>query len=194
MAISSCTGFYIICHQRWLQNPVCFISTPPLRHVRRFTTVSAALKEADVVSDNRVEEIISPPNIVNTLTVSVQTYGKKKLILVQLGHINLHVYIQKFNCENFFNLYTIKNTFAKGYIVFSFDLKSEYVMDIFQDHRQYLAFSLEFSSGHTRFFHLLFAFWAFRCLSLWKHIRGTGNSNCHIFRRRGWLWSIVASS
>ena len=46
---------------------------------RRFTNNASALKEADFVSeailellrDNRVEEIISPPDIVNPLTVSV---------------------------------------------------------------------------------------------------------------------------
>ena len=131
-----------------------FISTPP---PRLFTNNASALKEADFVSeaifellrDNRVEEIISPPDIVNPLTVSVQANGKKRLIL-DLRHINLHVYKQKFKCEN---LHTIKNTFAKDFFVFSFDLKSGYHhVDIFPDHRKYLAFSWEFVPGHTRFF------------------------------------------
>ena len=47
-------------------------------------------KEADFVTvailellrDSRVEEIISPPDIVNPLTVSVQANGKKRPILV----------------------------------------------------------------------------------------------------------------
>ena len=63
-----------------------FISTPP---PRRFTNNASALKEADFVNaailellhDNRVEEIISPPDIVNPLSVSVQPNGKKRLIL-----------------------------------------------------------------------------------------------------------------
>ena len=59
----------------------------------------------------RAEEIISPPDIVNPLSVSVQPNGKKRLILY-LRHINLHVYKQKFKCEN---LHTIKNTFAKTF-------------------------------------------------------------------------------
>ena len=71
-----------------------FISTPP---PRRFTNNASALKEADFVSeakfellrDNRVEEIISPPDL-SPLTVSVQPNGKKRLIL-DFRHINLHV-------------------------------------------------------------------------------------------------------
>ena len=58
----------------------------------------------------------------------------------------MHVYKQKFKCEN---LHTIKNTFAKDFFV----LKSGYHhVDIFPDHRKYLAFSWEFVRGHTRFF------------------------------------------
>ena len=50
-------------------------------------------------------------------------------------------------------MHTIKNTFAKDFFVFSFDLKSGYhQVDIFPDHRKYLAFSWEFVPGHTRFF------------------------------------------
>ena len=130
-----------------------FISTPP---PRRFTNNASALKEADFVREvilellrgNLVEEIISPPDIVNPLTVSVQANGEKRLIL-DLRHINFHVYKQNFKCEN---LNTIKKTFAKGIFVFSFDLKSGYYhIDIFPDHRKYLAFSWEFVPGHTRF-------------------------------------------
>ena len=44
----------------------------------------------ELLRDNRIEEIISPPDIVNLLTVSVQANGKKRLIL-DLRHINLHV-------------------------------------------------------------------------------------------------------
>ena len=50
-------------------------------------------------------------------------------------------------------LHTIKNFFAKGIFVFSFDLKSGYHhIDIFPDRPKYLAFSWEFVPGHTRFF------------------------------------------
>ena len=102
---------------------------------------------------NCVEEIISPPDIFNLLTVSVQANDKKRLIL-DLRHINLYVYKQKFKCENF---YIIKNSFAKDFMVFSFDLKSGYHhIDIFPDHRKYLAISWKFVPGHTGFQHSLY--------------------------------------
>ena len=93
--------------------------------------------------------MFSSPDIVNPLSVSVQSSGKKRLIL-DLRHINIHLYKQKFRCED---LHTIKNVFAKDFFVFSFDLKSGYHhVDIFPDHRKYLAFSWDFGKGHTRYF------------------------------------------
>ena len=59
---------------------ILFISTPS---PRRFTNNASALKEADFVREvilellrgNLVEEIISPPAIVNPLTVSEAYFG-----------------------------------------------------------------------------------------------------------------------
>ena len=87
-----------------------FICIPPPKHY--FNTASA-LREADFVdqaiaellADNRVEELSSPPVILNPLTVSVQASGKKRLIL-DLRHINLHVFKQKFKCKG---LHTIRD-------------------------------------------------------------------------------------
>lgn len=59
----------------------------------------------ELLRDNRIEEVFSSPDIVNPLSVSVQGSGKKRLIL-DLRHINLHIYKQKFRCED---LHTIKN-------------------------------------------------------------------------------------
>ena len=99
--------------------------------------------------NNRIEELFSPPDIINPLSVSVQSSCKKRLIL-DLRHVNLLVYKQKFKCEG---LHTIRSAFSKEYFVFSFDLKSGYHhVDIFPDHRRYLAFSWDFGSGHTRYF------------------------------------------
>ena len=121
-----------------------FISTPSRHHYRNNVS---AVKEADFVAeailellrDNRIEELFSPPDIINPLSASVQSSGKKR-----------HVYKQKFKCEG---LHTIRSAFYKEYFVFSFDLKSGYHhIDIFPDHRRYLAFSWDFGSGHTRYF------------------------------------------
>ena len=131
-----------------------FISTPP---PRQFRNNASAFKESDFVgeaisellSDNRVEEIFSAPDILNPLTVSIQRSGKKRLIL-DLRHINLHVFKQKFKCEG---LHTIKDVFFEGYFVFSFDLKSGYHhVDIFPEHRRFLAFSWRFGTSQARYF------------------------------------------
>jgi len=50
-------------------------------------------------------------------------------------------------------VWSYNNTFAKDFFVFAFDLKSGYHhVDIFPEHRKYLAFSWEFVPGQTRFF------------------------------------------
>ena len=131
-----------------------FISTPPPKH---YSNNASAVREADFVdqaiaellADNRVEELSSRPAILNPLTVSVQTSGKKRLIL-DLRHINLHVFKQKFKCEG---LHAIRDVFSKHFFVFSFDLKSGYHhVDIFPEHRAFLAFSWDFGAGVARYF------------------------------------------
>ena len=49
---------------------------------------------------------------------------------MDLRHINLHIFKQKFKCEG---LHTIKSALSKNYFVFSFDLKAGYHhVDIFR--------------------------------------------------------------
>ena len=131
-----------------------FITAPPPCKLRNN---ASARKEPDFVTeavlgllhDNRVEELDAAPEIINPLSVSVQNTGKKRLIL-DLRHINLHVFKQKFNCEG---LHTIMDIFSRNCFVFSFDLKSGYHhVDIFVEHRKYLAFSWDFGTGHARYF------------------------------------------
>ena len=59
-----------------------FISTPSRHHYRNN---ASAVKEAEAIlellRDNCSEELFSPPDIINPLSVSVQSSGKKKLIL-----------------------------------------------------------------------------------------------------------------
>ena len=100
-----------------------FISTPPPQH---YPNNASAIKEVEFVGEailellrnNSVEDIFSPPDIVIPLSVSVQSSGKKRLIL-DLRHINLHAYKQTFKCEG---LHTIKNAFSEDYFVFVFSL------------------------------------------------------------------------
>ena len=48
---------------------------------------------------NCIEECLTPPEIVNPLSVSIQKSGKKRLLL-DLRHINLHLFKKKFKCED----------------------------------------------------------------------------------------------
>ena len=81
-----------------------FISTPPPQH---YKNNGSAVSECEFVGyailellrDNRIEEVLSSPDIVNPLSVSVQCSGKKSLIL-DLRHVNLHIYKQKFRGED----------------------------------------------------------------------------------------------
>ena len=96
-----------------------FISTPP---PQLFKNNGSAVSECEFVGDailellrdNRIEEVFSSPDIVNPLGVSVQSFGKKRLIL-DLRHTNLHIYKQKFMCED---LHTIRNVFFKRFFRF----------------------------------------------------------------------------
>ena len=131
-----------------------FSTTPLPVHLRNNALAlgeSAFVCEAiiELLRDNRVEELTTAPDILNPLTVSVQNSGKKRLIL-DLRHINLHIFKQKFQCEG---LHTIRDVFSKDYFVFSFDLKSGYHhVDTFPEYRKYLAFSWDFGAGCTRYF------------------------------------------
>ena len=96
-----------------------FFTTPPQVHLRNN---ASALGESDFVCEaiiellrnNRVEELATAPDILNPLTVSVQNSGKKRLIL-DLRHINLHIFKQKFKCEG---LHTISGAETSNDVTF----------------------------------------------------------------------------
>ena len=97
----------------------------------------------------RLEILDHQPDIVNALSVSVQASGKKRLIL-DLRHFNLYVLKRKFRCEN---ISVGIQIFSKGYYLFKFDLKSGYHhVEIFPEHRKYLAFSWDFGDGVVKYF------------------------------------------
>ena len=81
----------------------------------------------ELLQCNRIEELSTPPEIINPFTVSVQSSGKKRLIL-DLRHINLYVFKQKFESEG---LHTIRDIFSRDYFVFSFDRNLDTTMWIF---------------------------------------------------------------
>ena len=111
------------------------------------TFVSEAVNE--LLKLDLMEEIFCAPDIVNPLSVSTRTSGKQRLIL-DLRHVNAFVYKQKFKCED---LSVATQIFDKDYYLFKFDLKSGYhLIEIFPEHRKYLAFAWDFGTGKFRYF------------------------------------------
>ena len=105
---------------------------------------------SDFLRTKRVEILDRQPDIVNSLsTVSVQPSGKKRLML-DLRHVNLYVFKRKFRCED---IAVATQIFSKGYYLFKFDLKSAYHhVEIFLEHRKYLAFCWDFGDGVVKYF------------------------------------------
>ena len=131
-----------------------FVALPPPKVSSNNTS---ALKDTDFVSEaisdllrtKRVEILGHQPDIVNPLSVSVQPSGKKRLIL-DLRHVNLYVFKRKFRCGD---ISVAIQIFSKGYYLFKFDLKSGYHhVEIFPEHRKYLAFSWDFGDGVVKYF------------------------------------------
>ena len=93
-----------------------------------------------------------PPEIVNALSVSTQNSSKKRLIL-DLRHINLHLFVNIFKCED---IAVAKEVIQPGDCLFTFDLKSvDHHVDVFSEHTKYLLFSWTFSDGSTKHYSFL---------------------------------------
>ena len=78
-----------------------FVSLPPPKHgVNNLSAIKEAVFVCEAILDllkiNGIEELSEVQNIVNPLSVSVQSSGKKRLIL-DLRHVNLFVYKQNLN-------------------------------------------------------------------------------------------------
>ena len=123
-----------------------FISTPCKA---QFPNNKSALDNAsfvesaisELVSNHAVVEVPFVPHVVNPLSASTQSSGKKRLIL-DLRHVNQFIWKQKFECEDWRVLSSYVN---KGDYLFSFDLKSGcHHFNIFPDHQTFLGFFLGF--------------------------------------------------
>ena len=103
----------------------------------------------DLLKHNLVEDVFCAPDIINPLSVSTRSSGKRRLIL-DLRHVNAFVYKQKFKRED---LSVATQIFDKEYYLFKFDLKSGYHhIEIFPEHRKSLAFAWDFGTGKFRYF------------------------------------------
>ena len=69
---------------------------------------------------------------------------------MDLRNINHHLFKNKFKCED---VSGVQEVLRPGDFMFSFDLRSGYHhIDIFPEHRKFLAFSWKFSEGSLRCF------------------------------------------
>ena len=105
----------------------------------------------DLLARGLIEETPHIPFVVNPLTVSTQSNGKKRLIL-DLREINKHLWKQsvKFDDMRIAKLFINNNSH-----LFKYDVHSAYHhIDIFYPHTKYLGFSWVFD-GITRYFKFL---------------------------------------
>ena len=93
-----------------------------------------------------------PPFIVNPLTVSVQSSGKKRLIL-DLRVVNKHLWKQSVKYEDI----KVALTFLqKGFFMVKFDLTSAYhFVEMFEPHTEFLGFSWRDEYGNAKFYKFL---------------------------------------
>ena len=101
-----------------------FISTPCQA---RFSNNQSALNNesfvesaiAELVHTHAVVEVPFIPHVVNPLSVSIQSSGKKRLIL-DLRHVNHFIWKQKFRCED----WRVSLSYVKRAITFSVSISS----------------------------------------------------------------------
>ena len=94
-------------------------------------------------------EAEKPPEVINPLSVSINSSGKKRFIL-DLRYVNAHVYKDKKRFEDWkcFEHYLEGK---KGHL-FKFDLQNgHHHVDIFEHHQKFLGFSWVFK-GNIKFF------------------------------------------
>lgn len=102
----------------------------------------------ELLEDGLNEECVDIPFIVNPLTVSVQSNGKKRLIL-DLGCVNLHILKQSVKYED---IRTALVYFKTDSFMFSFDLHAAYHrVEMFYPRAEFLGFSWVVN-GKQKFF------------------------------------------
>ena len=135
------------CLQAWeeIQAPQFIIDIIQNGYKIPFLSIPPPFKASNNKSAiNERQFVEQAPGIINPLSVSIQKGGKKRLI-IDLRHVNLHIFKSKFRCED---ISMAKEVLKPGDFMFSFDLKSGYhYVDIFKDHQKFLAFSWTYSDG-----------------------------------------------
>lgn len=132
-----------------------FLTTPSRAH---FHNNKSAIEHCDFVQAAIIElvklgsvvECVSAPTVVNPLSVSTQSSGKKRLIL-DLRYPNQFVKKCRVKFEDAKSMLTLLSDCPQNWL-FAFDIKSGYHhIDIFPDDQQFLGFSWVFD-GVTKYF------------------------------------------
>ena len=117
----------------------------------------SALEHADFVSSavcdllelGLISEVLTPPTVINPLSVSVNSEGKPRLIL-DLRHVNSYIPKAKFRMEDW---KVFLQYLSRGGFMYKFDLKSGYHhIDICQPHHQFLGFQWALGGTRSRYF------------------------------------------
>ena len=103
--------------------------------IKNSAFVSQAILE--LLESGRVVKVVSPPKVVNPLSVSEN--GEKKRLILDLRYVNKHLWKKHVKFEDF---RTFENFIKKGSYMFHFDFRSGYHhIDIYEEHWSYLGFS-----------------------------------------------------
>lgn len=144
--IETITSGYIL---PFYSNPISIGLPNNLSALNNSEFVCTAIQ--DLLIKNLIAECSTAPFVVNPLTVSVQSNGKKRLIL-DLREINKHLWKQSVKFED---MRTAKLYIKNNAFLFKYDIHSAYHhLDIFETHTKYLGFSWNFG-GKTRYFKFL---------------------------------------
>ena len=110
---------------------------------------------------NLILKCLEKPYVVNSLSVSVQNSGKKRLIL-DLRVVNKHIWKQSVKYED---LKVVLAYIRKGYFMIKFDLTSAYNFnEIYKHHTKYLGFSGTDKLGNTFYYLSGPTIWPVECL------------------------------
>lgn len=104
----------------------------------------------ELVQSYRVIEVLEPPLVINPLSVSVQSNGKKRLIL-DLRHVNKALVKQRVKYDDW---KVAMSYFRKdSFMIFFFDLKSGYHhIEIGSSDQCYLGFAWQSDNQETKFY------------------------------------------
>lgn len=107
---------------------------------------------SDLLDRGLVEKCTQIPTVVNPLSVSVQSSGRKRLIL-DLRTVNVHVWKQSVKYED---LRLALMYLEKDSWMIKFDIHSAYhFLDIYYNHTQYLGFSFPDKDGNLCYYKFL---------------------------------------